>query len=119
LDSSLPNAIVVDSSVYHKESMKVLVHDGCIRAISKALGPSESTFTSIDLYRFSGVAKSVLIETVCSYVKQSEVTQWTEVAINQTLQHPEICVRTYDISGRPWAEIDTLEDLEEADRLFD
>lgn len=116
---SYPKSVIaIDSSVYYTESMKVFVHNGFVRAISKQLTPSRDIYTSIDLYKFSTDVKCKLMETVNAFIARKDLTQWTEVAINQLVQDKTIGLHVFDIAGKNWAEIDTLEDLERASKLF-
>lgn len=116
--SAPESVITVDSSVYYEESMKVAVVEGAVREISKQLPPAPGIYTSIDLYKFSGSIKSELLSTVSQIVASGNLAQWTEVAINELVHKEHVQVKTCDIAGASWVEIDTLEDLAQASRLF-
>jgi len=116
---SAPGSVIaVDSSVYYEESMKVAVVGDVVRGISKKLPPAPGIHTSIDLYKFSGDVKSELLSIVHQFVTSGNLTQWTEVAINELVYREHVQVKTCDIAGASWVEIDTLEDLAQASKLF-
>lgn len=112
------SCIAVDSSVYFAESMKVRVHDGYVRGISKDYQPGDSVITSIDLYKFARREKSRLLGEVARLVNSGIVDQWTEIAIDRISRESDVRIVPVDISGRRWAEIDNLYDLEAARQLF-
>lgn len=112
------SVIAIDSSVFFEESMKVKVLDGVARTISKELTEDLGIYTSIDLYKFTGSEKIELINEIKKTIDNQILTEWTEVAINTVLQKKEVLVSTYDIEGKNWVEIDTLDDLDNARKVF-
>lgn len=110
------NAIVTDVGNYIEESMKVVKEEDRITEISKAV-PREKAFgTSIDVYKFGVQAGKQFFETCRNYIEnKKKVTMWSEIALNEILKTEvfEPC----PLKGR-WLEIDNLEDLKAAERLF-
>lgn len=112
------NLIAVEPGRYIEESMKVTVDAaGRITALSKAIQPASAFGVSIDLYKFS-VGGIAAIGRVADRLIENDrqANLWTEVAIDAAL--PDLDARPFDIDGARWIEIDTLEDLAEAGRLF-
>lgn len=117
LAAEYENLIAVDVGHYQEESMKVSVSDsGKIVHISKKI-PVETAFgTSIDLYRFSRSTTRILFQVIENYIQAGQVNLWTEVAIDVLLQ--KCVVYPFDIKNQPWVEIDTHEDLREAETTW-
>lgn len=110
------NAIVTDIGNYIEESMKVVKENDRITEISKEI-PKEKAFgTSIDVYKFGVQAGKQFFEACRNYIEiKRKVTMWSEIALNEILKIAvfEPC----PLKGR-WLEIDNLEDLKAAERLF-
>lgn len=96
--------------------MKVVEREGFLRAISKAISLQDALGVSIDLYKLSGSAGDAFFSKCREYIyEKQELSLWTEVAINDILaSHSFVAL---PVSGK-WYEIDTLEDLAEAEKLF-
>jgi HAD superfamily hydrolase (TIGR01450 family) len=104
------NLIAVDTTLYRGESMKVTLDGNRINKISKDIKREDAYGVSIDLYSFS---KDVS-EKLYNVLKKLDKNVWTEVAIQEILSKAN--VYPFDIGKRFWCEIDTLEDLKEANR---
>lgn len=111
------SCIMADSSLYQEESMKIGIEEGKVIKISKKIAKDKNVFTSIDLYKFEPQEANVLHEIVNQYISSADLNQWTEVAINELVDKNDQ-VYSNDISGLKWFEIDTMEDLENARKLF-
>ncbi len=113
------SCFAVDKSQYMDESMKLTVSDGMVTGISKEITEKDAYGCSIDIYKFSAddgtSIKKALIETV--EVKHKKML-WTEVILNELCRKEEIQVRPLDIKKSKWVEIDNIDDLVEADKLF-
>lgn len=111
-----PNAIVVEVGRYLEESMKVVVADERIVEISKAISEDQAHGTSIDVYKFSADGGAAFFARCADYIEsKKQLKLWSEVALNDALADANFKVCPLD--GR-WFEIDTLEDLQEAKRIF-
>ena len=97
--------------------MKIGIEEGKVTKISKKIAKDKNVFTSIDLYKFEPQEANVLHEIVNQYISSADLNQWTEVAINELVDKNDQ-VYSNDISGLKWFEIDTMEDLENARKLF-
>ena len=112
------SAICIDSSHYSKESMKTLIEGTRAVAISKEILESQGGVSSIDIYNFTNSDLRNLYTIMERYFQQQVRDKWTEVAINDLLKKPNSNVRTLDIAGQKWIEIDDLDDLEIARKLW-
>tara|TARA_R110001599_G_scaffold1889_4_gene9885 strand:- start:338762 stop:339496 length:735 start_codon:yes stop_codon:yes gene_type:complete len=112
------SCIMTDSSIFLKESMKVKVDGEQAKGISKEFNQGKDVYTSIDLYKFKKETASLLTEIVYNYINNDDYNQWTEVAINDLLIRADQKIYTNDIDGHKWFEIDTVEDLKKARKLF-
>ena len=111
-----PNAIVTDIGRYLDESMKVVEKDGRLVKISKNIAKNDALGSSIDVYKFSTEANKAFFTKCEEYINtRGDRKLWSEVAINDILS--EVRFVACPLNGR-WVEIDTHEDLVEANRLF-
>ncbi|MDO5292790.1 MAG: phosphocholine cytidylyltransferase family protein [bacterium] len=110
------NAIVTDVGTYMEESMKVAEAEGRLVEISKEI-PREKAFgTSIDVYKFGVQAGRQFFSTCRDYIeKKKKYSMWSEIALNDTLKVSEFYA--CPLKGR-WLEIDNMEDLKAAQKLF-
>ena len=112
------SVIGTDSSKYQEENMKVLIQDGRAVAISKDILESQGGVTSIDFYNFMNVDIKNLYSIMVGYFQNMDRGKWTEVAINDLLIQPNSEIRTLDVAGEKWMEIDNHDDLEAARNLW-
>ena len=111
------NLIACDTSFFSTESMKVkATQDKRLVEISKAIPKEDAFAVSIDLYRFSYNAVQQLWKIVKGYIDKEELNKWTEIAINDLMKI--VNVKPFDINKRKWSEIDDLEDLLHAEKIF-
>ena len=116
LSSKHENAILVDVDYYSEESMKVTVFNERITGISKKISSKDSFGTSIDIYKFSRKAVQAFFEQCRYYIEDEKLLNlWSEVAINDLFNN--LHFGTSFTSGR-WYEIDSIEDLENAENIF-
>jgi len=120
IKTPLTDFIVCDKSSYNEESMKItLTESGMINRISKEIPQCNTYATSIDLYKFSDISSKRFFEEMNTIIeKENNLKDWTEVALDALLQKNELKMKPFDISGKPWCEIDTYEDLAYADKAF-
>lgn len=107
--------IACDFKSYDEEAMKVLGNRENLTEISKSVSEDDFLATSIDIYKFSKKQSDILYD-IGSEIFDSEESQWTELAINQLLD--EIKIKACDIESEPWAEIDNIDDLLYAEKIF-
>ncbi|WP_101295267.1 HAD-IIA family hydrolase [Halegenticoccus soli] len=114
------SAIACDTSTYSDEAMKITVDEaGRVSHISKGVPREEAHASSIDVYRFSASFSAALFDQVEHLIdRDREYCGWSEIAIDRVLRTGRHDARPVDIAGLPWVEIDTAEDLVQADRRF-
>lgn len=115
------SALCVDIGAFNDESMKVsLDADGAfLHHIAKTIPEHESLGCSIDVYRFSKDDFDTLRDYVKEFVERDrKVNVWTEVAIDNLANQGRIAMAPIDVGGRPWYEIDNVEDLAAAEMTF-
>lgn len=116
--SEYENAVAVQKGVYLEESMKIVqTKKGNIIDISKQIAPQRADGVSVDLYKFGPLAIRALFEIIRDFIEiKKDLKQWTEVAFPLLFQR--VPVFPYDISDQKWVEVDNLNDLLQADKLF-
>lgn len=109
--------IACDTSFFSIESMKVkATQEKRLIEISKEIPKEEAFAVSIDLYKFSYDAVKYLWLIIKDYIEKGQVNKWTEVAINDLMKI--VNIKPFDINKRKWVEIDNLEDLLYAEKIF-
>lgn len=116
MDFSAEAAIVTDTGNYLAESMKVRGGEKGLTKISKKIVREEALGVSIDVYKISETLGKAFFDKCEEYIEvKKDQNLWSEVALNDILTNFE--VQPCPLKGR-WIEIDTIEDLKEAERLF-
>jgi HAD superfamily hydrolase (TIGR01450 family) len=111
------NAIATDIGNYMDENMKVTVKNGKITDISKEILVENAAGVSVDLYKYSKTAIKELFAVIKFFIEiNGDLKQWTEKAFPILFQKIE--VYPFDIKRKKWAEIDNMDDLLFADKLF-
>ena len=118
VSSPIPNAILTEKKRYEEENMKIVCNDNyTIIQISKQISPLESFGTTIDMYKFSKDFSKKWFEVMDYYINiKNERKLWNEVGINDMFKYFQvqpICI------GKYWFEIDNMEDLTRANKLFE
>ena len=110
------NAIVTDIGNYIEESMKVRKEKEKIVEISKEISKEKAFGSSIDIYKFSKEASKAFFDKCSEYINiKNDLNKWSEVALNDILD--KIKFSPCPLAGR-WVEIDNIDDLNYAERLF-
>ena len=116
LSFEAPNAVVTEYDKYLGESMKVSANGKRLCRIAKTIPRSKALGTSIDVYKFSDEGNKAFFNKCAEYIDiKHDVKLWSEVAINDIFAEVEF--EACPINGR-WFEIDTLDDLAEAEKIF-
>jgi HAD superfamily hydrolase (TIGR01450 family) len=121
LEHESENAIVVDTSIFNVESMKIsLNNNGYISDIAKNIQEDKSFACSTDFYKFSKSAGKVFFEEITRIIEEEEnLKDWTEVAMQRLFQEEKLSdFEPCNIAGLDWVEIDNYEDLALSDRVF-
>ena len=118
-ENGAADAVAVDCSTYHWESMKVTTRGSRIIDIAKSIPPERAMGSSIDLYKFSPSGGKTLLDSIANAVEgENRKGEWTEVHMQRLMQAGVLSMEAIDVAGMPWCEVDNLEDLASADTLF-
>lgn len=118
LNSEIKSAVVVDRDPrnFVSDANRVKIHDGRVMEINKLMPFNESGGRAFGLYKFSKQAAK-------SYVKfleenKDDAKNGFEICLRPTMQ--EVHFGVIDITGLPYAEVDDLNDLKDAEkRIYD
>jgi len=118
VNCGLDNAIAIKRGVYIEESMKIeLSESGNIVDISKNISPSKSAGVSVDLYKYSYQSAKLLLKIIGEFIEiKKDLNQWTEVSFPVLFRI--VNVLPFDVRKYNWVEIDNLDDLSVADKIF-
>lgn len=114
------SAVAVDEGSYNEESMKVIADEtGRLNGISKQFAEADALGSSIDVY-FLLPADADTLYAQCEeiIVGESQRKQWTELALHRLLESGRIHMRSMNVAGLGWYEIDNPTDLAIAENLF-
>ena len=116
-ESPLGNAVAVDTRKrLADEEMKVkATPEGLLAAMAKSLPPAESCGEYIGLAKFDADGARALRATMDAMMAAGRTDTWYDIAIGE-------CARSFpihclDTDGAAWTEIDTPEDLRDAEAI--
>jgi HAD superfamily hydrolase (TIGR01450 family) len=114
------DVIACDKGSFDDEAMKIIVNkEGYITSISKQIPPDSAFGNSLDLYRFSSISSEVFFSEITRIIElENNVNCWVEVGLERLLSNGQLKMRPFDISRRRWVEIDNMQDLLNADKVF-
>ena len=116
LEGENQSKIACDRSGYMEESMKVVVREGRVEAISKAIPEADAYGCSIDVYKFGSEGAAAFYKRCREYIEEKkDLKKWSEVALNDALK--DEVFKVCPLHGR-WFEIDDHNDLAAAEALF-
>ena len=105
------SAFAYDSSRgWEEEDMKVLLQDGRLRTMSKALPPDEAHGENVGILKFD---KDTIRRLVCEAevrIDSGGAQDWFPAAVAKIAS--KVPIRGVDIAGLPWTEIDFPDDLQ-------
>lgn len=105
--------LVIEQKRCIEEDMKVRIAKGLMAEIGKGINLSEAYGEFIGIAKFSKAGAKLLAEALEKIVRQGDLMLWFESAI-QWLIDNGYQVHTLNTDGKPWVEIDFLDDLEQA-----
>lgn len=106
---------LVDTSRVLAGTMRVQIRNGGVTGIGSHIPVSEGSGNFIGIAKFSAAGARLLLDQMERTVEASRHEYYT-VAVDQLAARGEP-VGYVDVAGRPWVEIDTVEDLERAHAL--
>ena len=102
---------------YDADDMKVQLQNGKVLAISKALDVNRVDGESIGLLRFVGPGPQIFWRAVNELLHRPEgLKSWFLRAVDDLAKSG--MVSACSIEGKKWAEMDTVEDVKNVERLF-
>ena len=104
-----PVLIYDSSSELNEEEMKVCLHHGHLRQVSKELAAEEASGENVGMIRISQQMLRPLFGEVQRIVDSGNERAWAPMALNELVK--TIDLPCLDIAGKPWIEIDFYEDL--------
>lgn len=111
--------VAVEKGIYKEESMKITVSNGLIKGISKQITAENAFGCSIDIYFIKSIDIPVVKNEIKLFIEEKkDYKQWTEVLLDYMFQTGILRATPYNIKDRKWYEIDTIEDLINAELLF-
>lgn len=111
LDSPRADALAVDfDAVLAEEETKVLVTDGRVQALSKALPRGDGE--NVGMLKFSAEGGRVLFGTIQQLLNQGHYLEMVPFAVNELASTH--AVAAVSVQGLPWLEIDFPEDYQRA-----
>jgi choline kinase len=111
------NVAPIDSQYYDLEELKIREKNGIITEILPKTAPKDiSSGSTIGVFKFSSNGSKVLFDEIGKLVKEGVKNKWFEHALNNIFKN--IKMYKMDVHGSKWIEIDTLEDIEKAQKLF-
>lgn len=116
--SSIDNLVAVDIGLYNEESMKISCDNGFISDISKNIPYENAVGCSIDFYKISSIASTLLLDEVSNIIEMGNKKDWTEVALQTIFKKGLVKFEVLGIGNKKWIEIDNLRDLYLADEVF-
>ncbi len=113
------SAFAVDVGRYGEGSMKVVVEEGRIRRVSRAVPEAQSFGCAIGVDKIAGADCRVLVGEMERMVgREGRRIEGIEAALDRLCGDGSLEVEPCDIGRSRWYAIDTVEDLLEAELLF-
>jgi len=78
----------------------------------------ESRYKTVNIYSFSLSSWHSITERLDQYISAGRVNNYYESVFAEMVADCSLSLKTVSFDGKPWYEIDTLEDMAEAEKLF-
>jgi len=119
IDNPVSNAVVCDKYSKLEKHMKVLVNNaGFINDIDMSI-PISKGINSVSIFKFSNESSIIFFEEISKIInKNNNKKEWFEVAIQNLLKNKKLLIYPFEIGKSKWVEIDDIEDLAFAERIF-
>jgi choline kinase len=78
----------------------------------------EIRYKTVNIYSFSLSSWHAIVERLDQYISDGRVNCYYETVFEEMVADGSLCLQTVSFDAKPWYEIDTIADLEEAERLF-
>lgn len=117
LRADYDRSLVIDAKTCDIEDMKVIISDGRLTSINKSIIPDQATGEFIGIARFRGAGVEELISAMNWCVRFAPADAYFELALERMIKEDMIINPVYT-EGKPWIEIDFVEDLEKARQMY-
>ena len=88
-----------------------------VEILPKTASQSDSDGSTIGIFKFSSEGSSYLFNEIERLTNEGVKNKWFEYALNNVLKN--IKMYKLDIHGLKWIEIDTIEDVEKSELMFE
>jgi len=103
---------------YDLDDMKLIIKNEKILRVSKKIPLDEANGESIGMIRVTGEARSIIVDTMETMVRNKKYMGVFYLEMIQKLINKGISVGSYEISSKDWAEIDFHPDLEDINKMI-
>jgi len=103
---------------YDLDDMKLIIKNKKILRVSKKIPLDEANGESIGMIRVTGEARSIIVDTMETMVRNKKYMDVFYLEMIQKLINKGISVGSYEISSKDWAEIDFHPDLEDINKMI-
>ena len=78
----------------------------------------EVKYKTVNIYSFSLSSWRAIVERLDLHIKANNVNGYYETVIGELIADDKLLLKAVDFDNKYWYEVDTLEDLKEAEKLF-
>lgn len=78
----------------------------------------ETRYKTVNIYSFSYASWCAIVERLNQYISAGKVNCYYEIVFAELVEESSLSLKAVSFDHKPWYEIDTLEDLAEAVKLF-
>ncbi len=79
---------------------------------------NETRYKTVNIYSFSLSSWHSITDRLGQYISSGRVNDYYETVFAEMVADGSLSLKTVSFDGKPWYEIDTVEDLAEANKLF-
>jgi len=80
--------------------------------------PTRTKYKTVNIYSFSLPSWYQVVDVLNEYIQAGKVNDYYEVVFRKMIAQKSLSLEAISFDGKPWYEIDTLEDLASAKRMF-
>ncbi|WDP85102.1 MAG: phosphocholine cytidylyltransferase family protein [Desulfobacter sp.] len=80
--------------------------------------PTRTKYKTVNIYSFSLSSWYQVVDLLNEYIHAGRVNDYYEVIFREMVAQKRLSLKAVSFDGKPWYEIDTLEDLASAEQLF-
>jgi len=80
--------------------------------------PARTKYKTVNIYSFSLSSWYQVVGVLNEYIQAGRVNDYYEVIFREMVAQKSLSLKAISFDAKPWYEIDTIEDLASAERLF-